>query len=82
MRPSSPRSGRERPKINNQALQRAMQYLGNYRRQAALPYLFLLVATLSPLVVPRLVRKPLAEILLWNRGERASDAAPEPRDGR
>jgi iodotyrosine deiodinase len=31
--------------------------------------------------VPRLERKPLAEILLWNRGGSTSGAAPEPRDG-
>ncbi len=41
---------------NNQAMRRAVQYLGRYRRQAALPYVFLIVATLSQLAVPRLVR--------------------------
>lgn len=41
---------------NNKGLQRAIQYLGRYRRQAVLPYIFLLVATLSQLAVPRLVR--------------------------
>jgi ATP-binding cassette subfamily B protein len=40
----------------HQGLQRALQYLGRYRRQAALPYLFLIVAVLSQLAVPRLVR--------------------------
>lgn len=34
---------------------RAVRYLGHYRRQAALPYLFMLVSTLSMLAVPRLV---------------------------
>lgn len=37
-------------------LRRAIQYLGRYRRQAILPYLFLIVATLSQLAVPRMVR--------------------------
>ena len=41
---------------NNKGLQRAIQYLGRSRRQAVLPYLFLIVATLSQLAVPRLVR--------------------------
>jgi ATP-binding cassette subfamily B protein len=41
---------------NNKGLQRAIQYLGRYRRQAFLPYLFLIVATVSQLAVPRLVR--------------------------
>ena len=35
---------------------RAASYLWNYRWQAALPYIFLLVATLSQLAVPRLIR--------------------------
>jgi ATP-binding cassette subfamily B multidrug efflux pump len=34
---------------------RAMRYLSHYRRQAILPYLFMLVSTLSMLAVPRLV---------------------------
>lgn len=37
-------------------LSRTARYLLRYRGQAALPYLFLLVATLSQLMVPRLVR--------------------------
>ena len=41
---------------NNRGLQRAIRYLGRYRRQAILPYVFLVVATLSQLAVPRLVR--------------------------
>lgn len=41
---------------NNKGLQRSLAYLGRYRRQALLPYVFLIVATLSQLAVPRLVR--------------------------
>jgi ATP-binding cassette subfamily B protein len=37
-------------------MRRATSYLARYRKQAALPYLFLLVATLAQLAVPRLVR--------------------------
>jgi len=37
-------------------MMRAARYLVHYRNQAALPYLFLLIATLSQLAVPRLVR--------------------------
>ncbi len=36
-------------------LPRAIRYLGNYRRQALLPYVFLIVATLAQLAVPRMV---------------------------
>jgi len=35
---------------------RASKYLTRYRRQAALPYIFLIVATASMLAVPRMVR--------------------------
>ncbi len=41
---------------NNQGLRRSIRYLGRYRRQALLPYIFLVVAVLSQLAVPRLVR--------------------------
>ena len=41
---------------NRGSLGRAIRYLMNYRRQAALPYLFLIIATLSQLAVPRMVR--------------------------
>jgi ATP-binding cassette subfamily B protein len=43
-------------RANNQAIGRAIRYLARYRRQAALPYLFLIVASLAQLAVPRLVR--------------------------
>jgi ATP-binding cassette subfamily B protein len=33
-----------------------VRYLSHYRRQAALPYLFLVIATLAQLAVPRMVR--------------------------
>ncbi|MBL8090604.1 MAG: ABC transporter ATP-binding protein [Anaerolineales bacterium] len=38
------------------AIGRAIRYLFNYKWNAALPYLFLIVATLSQLAVPRMVR--------------------------
>ncbi len=38
------------------AMGRAIRYLMNYKRQAALPYLFLIIATLAQLAVPRLIR--------------------------
>jgi ATP-binding cassette subfamily B multidrug efflux pump len=38
------------------AIGRAIRYLFHYKWQAALPYLFLIIATLSQLAVPRLVR--------------------------
>jgi ATP-binding cassette, subfamily B, multidrug efflux pump len=41
---------------SKQAIGRAVRYLLRYRKQAALPYVFLVIATLSQLTVPRLVR--------------------------
>lgn len=38
------------------SLRRALSYLGHYRRQAVLPYIFMVVATLSQLAVPRMLR--------------------------
>ncbi len=38
-------------------MKRAIRYLMNYRRQAALPYVFLLIATLSQLAVPNMIRR-------------------------
>jgi ATP-binding cassette subfamily B protein len=38
---------------------RSIRYLMNYKRQAALPYIFLLIATLAQLAVPRMIRNIL-----------------------
>ena len=37
-------------------MKRAVQYLRNYGREAALPYICLIIATLSQLAVPRMIR--------------------------
>ena len=50
------------------SLQRAVSYLGHYRRQAILPYLFLLVATLAQLAVPKLISNMIDVIV---KGEQA-----------
>jgi ATP-binding cassette subfamily B protein len=50
------RAPRQSMKSQGNVIGRASRYLWNYRGQAALPYLFLLVATLSQLAVPRLIR--------------------------
>ena len=44
------------PPLLNAAIVRAAKYMWRYRWQASLPYIFLLVATLSVLAVPRMVR--------------------------
>ncbi len=53
-RPGGPR-GRQ-PAISNKGLQRSLAYLRQQGRRAILPYTFLIIATLSQLAVPRLVR--------------------------
>ncbi|MBL8046179.1 MAG: hypothetical protein JNL09_06545, partial [Anaerolineales bacterium] len=59
MQNSNRRGGFGRPKEqlpNNRGLQRAIGYLRKYSGQAILPYLFLFIATLAQLAVPRMVR--------------------------
>jgi ATP-binding cassette subfamily B multidrug efflux pump len=48
------RQRQQRPSFKG--IGRAIRYLTHYGRQAALPYIFLIIATLSQLVVPHLIR--------------------------
>jgi ATP-binding cassette subfamily B multidrug efflux pump len=52
------RAGSRRPSMGG-SVGRAVQYLGKYKRQAALPYLFLVIATLAQLAVPSMIRRIL-----------------------
>ncbi|HEY6073256.1 MAG TPA: ABC transporter ATP-binding protein, partial [Anaerolineales bacterium] len=49
-------AGRRERRSSSGGMRRAVQYLTHYRRQALLPYVFLIIATLSQLAVPRMVR--------------------------
>ncbi len=51
--------GRRGQRSNFKGIGRAIKYLTNYKRQAALPYIFLVIATLSQLAVPRMIRNVL-----------------------
>jgi ATP-binding cassette subfamily B protein len=53
---------RRRPKLNVQSLPRAIRYLLRYRREAALAYGAMLVATLAQLAVPQLVQNILDSV--------------------
>jgi ATP-binding cassette subfamily B protein len=53
---SRPHGGAKRPKMPRGLVKRSLQYLVKYKFQATLPYIFLLVATLSQLAIPRLLR--------------------------
>src|ERR671923_224449 len=51
-----PRTHARRQRSSFRGIGRAVHYLTHYGRQAALPYIFLIIATLSQLAVPRMVR--------------------------
>jgi ATP-binding cassette subfamily B protein len=71
--------------MDRRALSRAMRYLGRYRSQALLPYVFLIIATLAQLMVPRMVRTiidavtqgVIANTLLSRLGEVPQEVAPQ-----
>lgn len=50
------KSRRERTRSKG-GMGRAIKYLTNYKREAALPYVFLIIATLSQLAVPNMIRR-------------------------
>jgi ATP-binding cassette subfamily B protein len=47
--------GRRQGGVDRKTLSRSIQYLGRYRWQAIIPYLFLVVATIAQLMVPRML---------------------------
>ena len=49
------RMDRRQAQVDRKTLTRAIQYLGHYRWQAIMPYLFLVIATLAQLMVPRML---------------------------
>lgn len=53
---SRPRTRDRGQRQSFKGIGRAVRYLTRYGRQAALPYIFLIIATLSQLAVPRMVR--------------------------
>jgi ATP-binding cassette subfamily B protein len=52
---SRPHANR-RSRSSFKGIGRAIRYLTRYKQQAALPYIFLIIATLSQLAVPRMIR--------------------------
>jgi len=47
--------GHRRGSVDRKTLSRAVQYLARYRWQAIIPYIFLIIATLAQLMVPRML---------------------------
>jgi ATP-binding cassette subfamily B protein len=54
---------RQRAQLPKGVIPRAIRYLFRYKGQAALPYIFLLIATLAQLAVPRMVRNVIDAVL-------------------
>jgi ATP-binding cassette, subfamily B, multidrug efflux pump len=52
----NPSTTEQRARIDRKALGRALRYLGHYRSLAFLPYVFLVIATVAQLMVPRMIR--------------------------
>src|SRR5215207_11548641 len=53
---SKPKGRGRGPRPSFKGIGRAVRYLTRYGRKAALPYIFLIIATISQLAVPRMVR--------------------------
>jgi len=53
---TQPKTRARRARPSFKGISRAIKYLTNYGRQAALPYIFLVIATLSQLAVPHMIR--------------------------
>lgn len=53
---TQPKTRVRRERTSFKGIGRAIKYLTKYGRQAALPYVFLIIATLSQLAVPRMIR--------------------------
>ena len=47
--------GRRQSGVDRETLARAVRYLGRYRWQAIIPYVFLVIATMAQLMVPRML---------------------------
>jgi ATP-binding cassette subfamily B multidrug efflux pump len=59
---------------NNHGMQRSIQYLGHHPREAVLPFIFLLIATLAQLAVPHMVSNILDAV---TRGVIANAIVPK-----
>jgi ATP-binding cassette, subfamily B, multidrug efflux pump len=66
-----------RQPLDRAALRRAIEYLGRYRRQAAMPYVFLFIATISMLFVPRLLRNMIDAVTQGVVADTIQNALPQ-----
>jgi len=66
------RARRQRPSFKG--IGRAIRYLTRYGRQALLPYLFLIIATLAQLAVPRMIRNVIDAVISGYMANQIMDA--------
>jgi len=67
--------------MDPKALNRSIAYLKNYRFQAALPYIFLIIATLAQLAVPRLVSNIIDAVTTGARAQLLLDSIKQIPEG-
>ncbi|MBI4314331.1 MAG: ABC transporter ATP-binding protein [Chloroflexi bacterium] len=77
MQAQNRRDRRQQRGLDNRAMRRAIEYLTRHRGEALLPYLFLIIATLSQLAVPRLVRSILDAVTSGVLAKTVLDALPQ-----
>ncbi len=77
MQAQNRRDRRQQRGLDNRAMRRAIEYLTRHRGEAVLPYLFLIIATLSQLAVPRLVRSILDAVTSGVVAKTVLDALPQ-----
>ncbi len=77
MQAQNRRDRRQQRGLDNRAMRRAVEYLTRHRGEALLPYLFLIIATLSQLAVPRLVRSILDAVTSGVVAKTVLDALPQ-----
>lgn len=64
------RMANRRPGVDRKTLMRSISYLGRYRWQAVAPYIFLIIATLSQLMVPRMLGN-IIDAVTWGSAANA-----------
>ncbi|MFC1465450.1 MAG: ABC transporter ATP-binding protein [Candidatus Brachytrichaceae bacterium NZ_4S206] len=81
MQHTPPSRGRQKrpdvPPTDPKAIRRSLAYLQRYRVQAALPYLFLIIATLAQLAVPKLVSNIIDAVTTGARAHFLLDAVAQ-----
>lgn len=85
MQYTQPSRGRQKrpdvPPTDPKAIRRSLAYLQRYRLKSALPYFFLIIATLAQLAVPKLVSNVIDAVTTGARARFLLDAAAQLPEG-